>query len=184
MRKPRLKRDHEHVFQPWFHVDFRCSEGDVSFDEGSDLWLVYVRPDGESRFRLVGQVSASFARKHYLDGGEGFMMDWMNQFREGIVQSSKGVAAVDEKFAKSYPRLFDLLTVTTWGEGEVRTPSSLLLFCEDGAFKMCITERDLGYTLWSTGQTFLEALQTLEKRLNAPTVEWRKQRQLPGKGKR
>lgn len=163
-------------FLPWANVCYRFPEGQVAYDQGLHYWTVYVREDGSSRFRMVGVVPAAHARRRDLQAGEGYAMDWMNAYREGAVQSAMGKGATDEKFAKSYPHLFDLMTVTLWKPDEVRQPSTLLVFTEDGLWKLCLNERDLQYTLWSTGQTFTEALQTMEKRLQAPTIEWRKAR--------
>lgn len=82
--------------------------------------------------------------------------------------------ANDPAFAKRFPSMFELMTVALLPGGELRKPSSLLLFTEDGVWKGCLTERDLDVSLWCSSDSFQGVLEGIEERLTHSTVEWRK----------
>lgn len=84
-----------------------------------------------------------------------------------------GSDPIDPAFEKKWPTLASYLTKGAWPDGEVRKRSSLVLFCEDGAFKGCLSERELDLSLWATGKTFTGLLDGLEARLTEDRPEWR-----------
>jgi len=99
-----------------------------------------------------------------------------NVKKVGPADKPGGRPIQDEKFAKAHPALFEFMTACTFSDGEVRTPSCFTCFCEDGAFKLCLSERDRGLTLWATAGTLADALKQLEERLRSDCPDWRKQR--------
>lgn len=72
------------------------------------------------------------------------------------------------------PTLWDYLTESTYSDGTARRPSTLLFFCEDGLVKVCLHDRDLARSAWSTGKGEEECLATLEAKLVDGSVEWRR----------
>jgi len=107
-------------------------------------------------------------------------LDKLREARPGAVAPS---AMHDPAFQKTCPALFEYMTAVSFSDGQTRTPCSLTVFAEDGAFKACLSERDMDLTLWGTGATFHEALACLETRLVSPNPDWRKKRPQRGKGK-
>jgi len=103
-------------------------------------------------------------------------MSFLEKLRESKALGNKGAALVDEKFTKSFPALSEYMTSVTYPDGQERTPCSLTIFCEEGVFKACLSERDLEMSLWGTGETFQDCLKTLEERLKGPAPDWRKKR--------
>jgi hypothetical protein len=83
----------------------------------------------------------------------------------------------DAWLAKDCPALHEMLTVTDLGDGKVRQVSTLTIFVEDGLWKGCLNERDQGLTLWSSGDSVEGTLHSLEERLMAPKVDWRRKPQ-------
>jgi hypothetical protein len=99
-------------------------------------------------------------------------------------QTSIGVSddALDPGFLVEYPALHQFMCRQTNPDGSPRRPSSLTVFTEDGLFKACLNEKDLGLALYASGDTFPGALLALETRLHAPKVEWRRSAWQKGRG--
>lgn len=93
----------------------------------------------------------------------------------------RGNGGVDKDLEGSCPTLANYLGSDTWPDGEVRQRSSMVIFYEDGVYKMCLSERDTNMTLWAASKDLLGLFGAMEARLTEPVVDWRKQRQ---KGKR
>ena len=83
------------------------------------------------------------------------------------------MAAEDEALKSLRPALFDYMCVTKYGDGSPRKTSTLLSFCEDGVFKICINDRENSRSAFVSGRSFEEALDVLETALDSDTVEWR-----------
>jgi hypothetical protein len=74
------------------------------------------------------------------------------------------------------PTVCHFLASDTWPDGEVRERSTLVVFVEDGQFKVCLSEKNLNATLWATASSFAGLLEALEDRLTADAPDWRRQR--------
>lgn len=88
-------------------------------------------------------------------------------------------AATDSDFAGSMPALAEFLTERLDEEGRARITSTLLILCEDGLWKACLTDRaqsgsNFDYRLWKSGATLNESLRALDTALQESTAEWRK----------
>ena len=81
------------------------------------------------------------------------------------------------------PTVVDYMADTAYGDGSSRETATLLVFLEGGCFKVCLSDRDTGRTLWATGDDFDTALGALESRLSTGKAEWRANTR-QGKGKR
>jgi len=81
--------------------------------------------------------------------------------------------ATDDSFAKDYEMLFEMMTHTTWDDGTPRQTSSLTIFAEDGCWKACLSDRELGTVTFVTSKTVLGLLVALEDGLEECTLDWR-----------
>lgn len=84
-----------------------------------------------------------------------------------------GADPSDPKFEKGHPTLWLYLSAKVWPDGEVRKRSSLVVFCEDGMLKGCLSDRDTDSSLWAASSTFSGLLEALEGRLTEDVPEWR-----------
>jgi len=82
--------------------------------------------------------------------------------------------AADKDLEKLYPIMHGFLTCRE-GEkkGEFRETASLTVFCEDGMFKVCLSDRESGATLWASSATFQGTLDALEATLGKDEPGWR-----------
>lgn len=92
-----------------------------------------------------------------------------------VVASGKGGGPdpTDDKMKKNYPTLWEYLSCSAWPDGEERKRSSLVVFCEDGMVKGCLSDRNFDVQLWGASGTFLGVLEALEARLTEDKPEWR-----------
>lgn len=96
-------------------------------------------------------------------------------------KSTSAVSKEGESFAKKYAAIMEYLTADKWPEGEERQVSTLLVFSEDGIFKVCLNDRDMGRSLWVSGPSIPDALEALESTLRHGGGEWRASGQFKGK---
>ena len=76
---------------------------------------------------------------------------------------------------KEYTTIVEYLAVSKYPDGQARQTSSLVVLCDGRAWRVCLSDRDNGRTMWKTGQTLLEALEALELGLVADDPgDWRK----------
>ena len=78
-----------------------------------------------------------------------------------------------KKLSATYPCLLAHLTDPTWDDGEARTVSTLLLFTENGRWKVCLKDRNANASLWASGEALSEAMAAIEACLALGTGEWR-----------
>lgn len=79
----------------------------------------------------------------------------------------------DEAFAKKYPLLLEFLTRELWEPGVPRAKGTLFLFCEDGVFKLCLSDKDTDEVAFVTKATFTAVLEAAERGLAGNTLDWR-----------
>lgn len=77
-----------------------------------------------------------------------------------------------------WPVIASHLTQTRWDDDTTRVTSTLLFFCEDGAMKVCLHDREAGMVCFITGEGLTGTLDALEAALSDETAVWRKKRQL------
>lgn len=108
---------------------------------------------------------------------ERIAMDFFN--RPGAASKGEPSPAnvlVDEEAQRECPTLFQFLTATSWPDGTSRQVSSLVVFAEDKAWKVCLSDRDTGNNIWASSTTYSGLLGALEGRLTEPCPDWRKAR--------
>lgn len=84
-------------------------------------------------------------------------------------------AATDPDLRARYPAIHEYLTRRVV-EGKVIETSTLLLFCEEGQFKVCLNDRDAAVVVFRGGQSFQDALGGLENALIDGTADWRERK--------
>jgi len=97
--------------------------------------------------------------------------------RPGVERKVAGVgqfAARDATMEEYFPALCEYLTATVVGETSQRRTATLLLFAEDGLFKVALNDRQEAMSAWASGQTVQEALEALEASLQAGEASWRR----------
>jgi len=164
-------------FSPWFWpVVGQSLKGEARVREGLEWVDVVIRREGQRHF----DVFRVLPRVQWMSTDEGYredvIMGYLDSVKALASQDQPGRKVVDEKFEKAYPAVFEFLTSTNYSDGEVRQPSVVTVFAEDGAFKLCLSERDRGLTLWATAATFQDAFKSLEQRLTSDRPDWRKSR--------
>lgn len=80
----------------------------------------------------------------------------------------------DVWFSETYPALFSWLTALQWPDGSEKQRSTITFFVEDGAFKVCLTNKDDQVSLWGSGDDLEGALKVLNARCVDPKAEWKK----------
>lgn len=142
----------------------------VYYDNGMLVPTVYIR--GGPRVYPAPVVASLFMGPDAQDE-----RTWEMGLIAAALGSSANAAsagpATDPVFEKSHPVLFAFMTVLE-EEGKARSPSSLVVFAEDGIWKGCLTEKDANLKLWRTGETLQKLLASLEKALASGQADWRR----------
>ncbi len=142
----------------------------VEYAFGMLIPVVYVR--GGRRFYPASSPASLYMGPNAADQRE-WMMGLISQ---ALGKAANGVAAskaTDAVMEKQCPVLFAFMTETE-EEGKPRSPSSLVIFTEDGLWKGCLSEKDSSLQLWRTGETLQKLLGALEKALASGNADWRK----------
>lgn len=87
--------------------------------------------------------------------------------------SLNAAPAVDGKFSKMYPMLWEYITTERWEDGEAREPSSLSIFCEGGILKGSLADRDQKRSVYVSAGSVEGVIHALEKALASGAVDWR-----------
>jgi len=80
----------------------------------------------------------------------------------------------DAQWWSDYPAIHEYLTEATQEGGGHRQTATLLIFYEDGYWKVCLNDRQNGRSLWASAAGLLGALLALEEDLEAGGTGWRK----------
>jgi len=93
-----------------------------------------------------------------------------------------GFPAADEDVGllKAYPIIQSLLRETVWDDNTPRVTSSLLVFCEDGRWKVMLNDRDSQRVCFLSGTSLAGALTAMEKALSNGSADWRVSRAAKG----
>jgi hypothetical protein len=82
----------------------------------------------------------------------------------------------DPEFLVEYAGLWEHLTCHMYEGGGPRVTSTLLVFVEDGLFKLCLNDRDNGQVAFLSAETFSEALKDVDQKIIEGRLEWRMSR--------
>jgi hypothetical protein len=73
-----------------------------------------------------------------------------------------------------WPQIVEFLTATVYEDGSKRTLPTLLLFVEDGRWRLWLHDRDQERSTWTEASELEEALSALEKGLADESITWRR----------
>lgn len=90
------------------------------------------------------------------------------------VESANGQSLERGAFGEKYPAIWEYMTATVGSGGTARTTSTLLLFVEDGAVKVCVNDRDREENAFWSEQSLEAVLEAVEVDLSAGQGDWRK----------
>lgn len=76
-------------------------------------------------------------------------------------------------FLKDHTELAAFLADTSFDGGDSRTTGTLLLFCDDGVPKACLSDRDGGLVCFVAGSSMKELLRRANTAVTAPDADWR-----------
>jgi hypothetical protein len=84
--------------------------------------------------------------------------------------------------SQSFPALVEFLAASKWADGAPRLPGTVTLFSDDGAWKLCLSDKDSQRIAFVTAPSPTEALERAEAGLRGSALDWRLQR--PHSGQR
>jgi len=130
--------------------------------------------------------------EHDLGLGSGTLRVWSERMCEVAIKRlsvstdapGAGMPAADPVLARKYPRLVEHLTSLTYDDGEARQTATMLLFTQDGEWRLCLHDRDAEAHLWASGPSLEKTLANLEERLCEDDPGWRAKRGDGKTGKR
>ena len=96
--------------------------------------------------------------------------------------TSPQVVSDAKVLAESLPVLTAYLVDHEYADGSARQVATLLVFTEDGSWKVCLNDRSQGRSAWCSGPSVREALMSLERALTDGTASWRKSGTPAGRG--
>lgn len=82
----------------------------------------------------------------------------------------------------TWPQLLEHLVLSKYPDGAPRQTSSLVVLCDGQAWRVCLSDRDNARVMWKTGNTLLEALDSVELALlDDDPSHWRRSAEASGK---
>lgn len=93
--------------------------------------------------------------------------------RKGAGEDGSDLNALPESLLKAYPGVLEFLGATRYPDGGERVPGSLSFFIDEGQLKACLNDKDQECSAYVTGDAFKAILDTLEKKLQADSLDWR-----------
>jgi len=137
---------------------------------------------GRGRRYPAAVPAAMFIGPDALDQRE-WEMGLISQALGATASGAANAVASDPAMEKQFPTLHAFMTAIE-EDGRPRSPSSLVVFTEDGQWKGCLSEKDIGLQLWRTGDTLQKLLGSIEKALASGQADWRKKYSPDQRGKR
>lgn len=87
---------------------------------------------------------------------------------ETFSTDNQATHAWDDAIADQWPALSDFLCASVGPGGEYRQGAAITLFARDGAFRLCLKDKQLKITLWAEGDCLKAAVDALEAQLRRP----------------
>lgn len=81
--------------------------------------------------------------------------------------------AEDENFSTEYPGIFEFLCRIKVN-GQNRRPGRLIIYFDSGKAHLCLSDKHTGSCAFHASESVEEALLGVEKRLQAGSMDWRK----------
>jgi len=89
---------------------------------------------------------------------------------------------VRDAILKDKPALTEWMITSSWDDGKPRVLPTMLVFVDEGTWKLCFNDRDGSRVAFLTGETLAGLLGALEEALANGGPEWRASK--PWKAKR
>jgi len=134
--------------------------------------ISYHEPPGGEPLYSEGMPSLRWFR-HGFDERGIFLGNFVKRARETLKKNGQANYPDDAGFSEQYPALWDFMTTDRWDDGKARQRSTLTIFCEGGAFKASLNDRDGKCSGFTTAATFSDVLGALEEALQNETIDWR-----------
>jgi hypothetical protein len=83
------------------------------------------------------------------------------------------VAAGSWEMIQDYPGLAEFLSCSVWDDGTVRVTGTLLLFADQGLWKVALHDRDGQRTAFFSGETVSDVLNVVDRALCDGRIGWR-----------
>jgi hypothetical protein len=100
-------------------------------------------------------------------------MSFLSRRPNGSVTPPPPVEEGPEGWPARYPALVEFLTAAVWPDGSPRAPGTLTLFCEAGAWKACLNDKDQSLVSFCTAPSPSQLLLALEGGLETDNLDWR-----------
>jgi hypothetical protein len=142
----------------------------VHYEYGFLVPVVYLR--GRGRVHPPSVRASEFVGPDAKDERE-WIMGLISSALGAAAGAASGEKAADKELLKVCPTLHAFMCDVE-EDGKARSPSSLVVFTEDGQWKGCLTEKDANLKLWRSGESFQKLLQAFEKALASGNADWRK----------
>jgi hypothetical protein len=95
-----------------------------------------------------------------------------------------GACPEDAVFLKKWPAICEFISEIRDAEGRPMKGATLMLFAEDGCYKLCLHDRLGSCSLWASSDSHFGVYDALEKRLASGTGDWRRDREPLAKGRK
>lgn len=93
--------------------------------------------------------------------------------RPSAAADGTGKAPEHGSTLSSLPSLYSYLTDSKWEDGSPRELATLMIFAQDGRWKVCLSDKATGRVCFLSGTTIEEALLSLDEGLGTDEVDWR-----------
>lgn len=162
-------------------TDGAVSAKHIWLTDGRHLFVGWHRFSGVPLCSWVIEEWDFIAMENEIEGG--VMSKFLRRLKEVLKKPQSGTAASDTEWAKLYPAITEYMTLIIDDDKKPRQPSTLYIFAEGGVWKACLGDRDNDLSLWASGETIAELLESLEALLEADSPPWRMKGKRQGKGK-
>ena len=99
------------------------------------------------------------------------IIDKIKKNRQEVVRD--GLLIGDDSFGEDHPGIFEMLVRVAY-QGKPRQPGRLVMYAEPNRATLCLVDVDAGMVTFYTAETFGDALEGLERALQAGSCDWRK----------
>jgi hypothetical protein len=99
------------------------------------------------------------------------VLDSMSKGRQEVKDT--GILIGEDSFGDDYPGIFELLTRVSY-QGKARKAGRLILYAEQNRATLVLCDVEDGNVTFYASESFGEALEGLEKALQAGSCDWRR----------
>jgi hypothetical protein len=149
-------------------------------ERGRDTYCVVVENQWSSKKVHVSMYPWEFWESLTMESRSEIARRLIARATEALKAPPGGHPCSDVELEKDCPVFAAFMTYTGEAGKKQRRTATLTVFFEDGVFKAVLKDREEDRSLWASCDTLTGLLGTLEERLNADPVEWRRSGSPPG----